>query len=260
MSFRPRASHSSHLPIASILAILVLCAISLSAVPAVSEIHVYWSPNGGCDKAVIELMEKATSTIDGACYTFTLSTIGDELIAARKRGVKVRLIVDHMQSRSQYSQASRLAGAGLFVNQNTHSGLMHHKFIVTDGRNVATGSFNWTDSAVRRNDENLVLFCNEPDIAKQFAARFNAMWNDALRFTPLRAAKPDVRPTAPAVRPTAPAVRPTAPRSSDVTVYVTKTGKKYHRAGCQYLRLSSRPMKRKDAIRAGYGACSVCNP
>ena len=28
-------------------------------------------------------------------------------------------------------------------------------------------------------------------------------------------------------------------QTTDVTVYVTRTGKKYHRAGCQYLRLSS---------------------
>lgn len=45
----------------------------------------------------------------------------------------------------------------------------------------------------------------------------------------------------------------------DVTVYVTKTGQKYHRAGCSYLRKSSIPMKLSDAKRS-YGPCSRCNP
>jgi hypothetical protein len=43
------------------------------------------------------------------------------------------------------------------------------------------------------------------------------------------------------------------------TVYVTKTGKKYHRAGCQYLAHSSIAMSLKDAA-ARYTPCSVCRP
>ncbi len=44
------------------------------------------------------------------------------------------------------------------------------------------------------------------------------------------------------------------------TVYVTRTGAKYHSAGCQYLRQSSIPMQLKDALASGYTACSRCNP
>ena len=49
------------------------------------------------------------------------------------------------------------------------------------------------------------------------------------------------------------------PETKDVTVYVTRTGKKYHRAGCQYLRLSQFPIPLSQA-RARYGPCSVCSP
>jgi hypothetical protein len=45
-----------------------------------------------------------------------------------------------------------------------------------------------------------------------------------------------------------------------VTVYITRTGKKYHRAGCRYLRQSSVPIKLKDAQANGYTPCSVCRP
>lgn len=47
--------------------------------------------------------------------------------------------------------------------------------------------------------------------------------------------------------------------TSNVTVYVTKTGSKYHSAGCRYLSKSAIPMSLSDARRR-YGACSVCDP
>ena len=47
--------------------------------------------------------------------------------------------------------------------------------------------------------------------------------------------------------------------NGDTTVYVTKTGAKYHTAGCRYLRTSSIPVKLRDAA-ARYAPCSVCNP
>jgi len=43
-------------------------------------------------------------------------------------------------------------------------------------------------------------------------------------------------------------------------VYITKTGAKYHRAGCRYLSKSSIPIELKDAISRGYTPCSVCRP
>ena len=43
------------------------------------------------------------------------------------------------------------------------------------------------------------------------------------------------------------------------TVYVTRTGKKYHRAGCTSLRSSSIAMPLKDAA-ATYEPCKICHP
>ena len=45
-----------------------------------------------------------------------------------------------------------------------------------------------------------------------------------------------------------------------VTVYITKTGKKYHRDGCRYLSKSKISISLSDAESEGYGPCSVCNP
>ena len=45
----------------------------------------------------------------------------------------------------------------------------------------------------------------------------------------------------------------------DVTVYITRTGKKYHRAGCRYLSKSKIPISLREA-KSRYGPCSVCGP
>ena len=43
-------------------------------------------------------------------------------------------------------------------------------------------------------------------------------------------------------------------------VYVTKTGRKYHRAGCRYLKYSSRAVSREEAEHWGLEPCKVCRP
>jgi hypothetical protein len=46
---------------------------------------------------------------------------------------------------------------------------------------------------------------------------------------------------------------------SSITVYVTKTGKKYHRATCRHLSRSKIPLPLDEAARL-YGPCSHCRP
>ena len=49
-------------------------------------------------------------------------------------------------------------------------------------------------------------------------------------------------------------------KDSDPKVYVTRTGEKYHRDGCQYLRQSRTPKSLSAAVAAGYTACKRCKP
>ena len=44
------------------------------------------------------------------------------------------------------------------------------------------------------------------------------------------------------------------------TVYVTKTGEKYHSDNCTYLSKSKIEISLSDALAKGYTACSKCNP
>lgn len=51
----------------------------------------------------------------------------------------------------------------------------------------------------------------------------------------------------------------TSSTKKESTVYITRTGSKYHTSGCRYLRQSKIPVALTDAKR-NYSACSVCNP
>ena len=53
---------------------------------------------------------------------------------------------------------------------------------------------------------------------------------------------------------------PSQSQNNEYTVYITKTGKKYHRAGCRSLSKSQISISKSDAISEGYTPCSVCNP
>lgn len=45
-----------------------------------------------------------------------------------------------------------------------------------------------------------------------------------------------------------------------VYVYITKTGKKYHRGSCRHLRKSKIKVSLDDAKERGYKPCKVCKP
>jgi hypothetical protein len=60
--------------------------------------------------------------------------------------------------------------------------------------------------------------------------------------------------------PLASAARTAGKDNEDVTVYITRTGAKYHRAGCGSLAKSSIPIKLSEAVAKGYTACRLCNP
>lgn len=51
-----------------------------------------------------------------------------------------------------------------------------------------------------------------------------------------------------------------AAQEAEYTVYITKTGEKYHSNGCQYLSKSKIAISESKAIAQGYTPCSRCNP
>lgn len=69
--------------------------------------------------------------------------------------------------------------------------------------------------------------------------------------TPTATPKPTPAPTP------KPTPQPVQQQTQSETVYITRTGSRYHRAGCSYLK-NSIPISKSDAIAAGYTPCSKC--
>mgnify|MGYP004663819813 CR=1 FL=1 len=57
----------------------------------------------------------------------------------------------------------------------------------------------------------------------------------------------------------APPIQANATDWTTYTVHITRTGSKYHKAGCSYLK-SDIPINILDAVNSGYTPCSRCNP
>lgn len=138
---------------------------------------VCFSPVGACAVPLIEVMDRATKTLDVAIYAINFPPIVDAILRAKARGVVVRVITDstQMAQTKQVEQLQRLAAAGIPMKRDTHTGVMHLKVTVADAREFATGSFNFTNNAVLNNNESLLVWeC--PRNAVLFQAEFDRLW------------------------------------------------------------------------------------
>lgn len=132
---------------------------------------VFFSPKGGCTDAVIAAVNNARSRILVQAYGFTSVSIAEALIAAHRRGVVVRLVLDSEGRASQWNQGPACARAGIDVAWDAKHLIQHSKVMVIDDQVVVTGSFNFTKSAETGNVENLLLINN-----KTLAAAYAANW------------------------------------------------------------------------------------
>ena len=135
-----------------------------------------FSPLGHCDQVLESWIKSAATSLDGAIYGLTDPDITRALIDAYRRGVAVRIIHDHSQSRSKNDVTTiiRKAGIPIHVQRGSRGGIQHNKFLIIDGKYVITGSFNWTRSAAHHNDENFVVL---DDQAAKFQKEFDRLWN-----------------------------------------------------------------------------------
>ncbi len=143
-------------------------------------IEVYFSPNGGCQEAVVSEIRKASQSIDIAMYYLSAREIAQALVKARERNVKIRIVLDEGQEIESASKAGYLVKRGFDIRYHLGFGLMHNKFALFDGQALITGSFNWTRTAEEKNEENLLVI-RDPDVIKPYQNRFEYLWQNSRR-------------------------------------------------------------------------------
>lgn len=148
------------------------------AVPQGATYEVGFAPYGTALSVVLHSIESAKTSINVACYEFTSRPIADALILASKNGIRVAIVADYKASLQRYSLISYIAQHGVPVRRDAHYSIMHNKFIVAD-QNVETGSFNYTTAAIKSNAENAFLIYAVPDIAAQYLAEWQRLWDES---------------------------------------------------------------------------------
>ncbi|MBC8069913.1 MAG: hypothetical protein IAG13_16365, partial [Deltaproteobacteria bacterium] len=121
------------------------------------------------------LIKQARQRIDIAVFFLTHKHIVDDLIAAHRRGVKVRVVMDSTGARNEYSKHELLRAAGIPVKVEAWGGKMHMKSAAIDGAHVIAGSMNWTSAGEYSNDENTLLIHSD-ELAGQYHRFFDELW------------------------------------------------------------------------------------
>jgi phosphatidylserine/phosphatidylglycerophosphate/cardiolipin synthase-like enzyme len=133
-----------------------------------------FSPDDDLKLVLIDLIEASKKQISIAAFSITDTDIARALIDAKKRGVRIELVIDRDNSENHYSKVPLLRYAAIpiyiyptmsVMAQGGRKPLMHNKFIIFDdvlGRGLLwTGSFNFTKQAGTINQENVLVLDTE---------------------------------------------------------------------------------------------------
>lgn len=119
------------------------------------------SPDGGVEDLLLRAIGAARASIEIAMFSFYSKVLADALLAAKKRGISVRLVLDRGQSGLMkldqwfaYHDFDVKITAGPDDYGNVMFEKMHNKFMIVDGALLETGSFNYTPNAEANNFEN----------------------------------------------------------------------------------------------------------
>lgn len=168
-------------------ACLVVHAQAPSATPSTTGNEVAFGPEAGAEALILKHIAGAKSAIRVAAFAFSSPVIVDALVAARKRGVDVQLVVDHEHNVATDPKGigrkalDTLAQAGATARTNSHYRIHHDKFIVVDSRDVQTGSYNYAVSA-NRNSENVLVVRNDPALAAKYLAHWESRFREGAPY------------------------------------------------------------------------------
>jgi phosphatidylserine/phosphatidylglycerophosphate/cardiolipin synthase-like enzyme len=139
---------------------------------------------------IATFLNEAHESLDLALYDVRLESDAGALVlaallAAHQRGVRVRLLfdVDHPgpvpvppppETRPEAIEVLPVETRGIAGIPD----LMHHKLCVRDGRDVWTGSLNWTEDSWTRQENVVVRVLDSTPLGFAYTLAFEELWND----------------------------------------------------------------------------------
>ena len=150
-----------------ILAAILAISVSAEADQFGMTCDVYFSPNGGATQAIVDAVGRAKSSVFVLAYSYTSKPIADAIIAAKLRGIDVRLIADDSQLTSNGSKLAVTIASGVETYLDRKHSIAHNKTMIIDDAYVVNGSFNFSGAAETSNGENMMI-CNNIEQARVF--------------------------------------------------------------------------------------------
>lgn len=131
---------------------------------------------GGIDGQLATAINGVQRTLDIAAFEWNLQSLTDAVLAAHRRGVQVRMVVDDEHTiRDSQSTIKQLIDAGVPVVGDERSALMHNKFMILDSTVVWTGSWNYSINDTYRNNNNAVSLRSQK-LVQNYQTEFNEMF------------------------------------------------------------------------------------
>jgi hypothetical protein len=169
----------------------VLLSASTLAAPAAAAERLCDSSKENCRTPLLDLIRYETQGIDLGFWFMEDSRYTTALIAAKNRGVRVRVLVDPKANTGYPNNATilKLLQDGGIPMRKIASSWLHWKFMLFAGQNVVQfGSANYSPQAFVPPDplvdfiDETIFFSDDPSIVNSFKTRFDDAWVSTSRF------------------------------------------------------------------------------
>lgn len=125
------------------------------------------------EEQIIKYLDEARVSIHVAIAWFTNQRIADKLIEKKKEGLDVKVV--YYADNTNCKFGVNLDNIPYMPIRGTRGGIMHNKFCVIDNQKVITGSYNWSEKAENKNDENAAVVYDN-DIASNYSVEFRRLF------------------------------------------------------------------------------------
>jgi phosphatidylserine/phosphatidylglycerophosphate/cardiolipin synthase-like enzyme len=147
------------------------------------QIENHFGPEKEMSPIITRAVIRAQEEILFMAFSFTDDQIGEAMLGRANAGVVLRGVFETVGSDTGFSYFPTMAQAEMTMNNVTvhtdgNPRIMHHKVIIIDRETVIFGSFNFSDNANRRNDENIIIV-HDPTFVGYFVEEFDTVWAEA---------------------------------------------------------------------------------